>query len=351
MIKYSKEKITVPYNEFMKIFFVCTSDIEYIKENKKFPFRATIKIDTDINVLFLVKEDYITKSLKEKSEEIKKVEPVDRFNYIIANIIKPKIIFERQSYLLYCILFDYFSNNQDKLDNGYLIISFKEIHQLYRNKTLKHFGAIDSNTLESYKNGLEDLHEKEIFISLQKSQNNEKEKSKKYIKEFNKPCINQNLIDYEFVKNDKDQIVSVKYRLGDFGKLMLESGRMASNIPIELIRLPYKEINKFYLGMYIGKLIFINKRTSVSKSVSVKCILNNIMSFNIDGTKKGITKCEEIKTAIQKTKLISKFEEQLRAVLKEFKTKEIVKEFEINVDKITAKNFDKENSKITIFFK
>lgn len=240
MIKYSKEKITVPYNEFMKIFFVCTSDIERIKENKKFPFRATLKIDKDIDVWFLVKEDYVTKIVMEKSEEIKKVEQDNRLNYIIENSIKPKIIFERQSYLLYCILFDYFSNNQDKLDNGYLIISFKEIHQLYRSKTLKQFGIIDSNTIESYKNGLEDLNQKEILISLVKSQNNEKDYSKRYIKNFYKPSIYQNLIDYEFIKNDKDQIVSVKYTLGDFGKLILESGRMATNIPIELMRISYK---------------------------------------------------------------------------------------------------------------
>lgn len=103
--------------------------------------------------------------------------------------------------------------------------------------------------------------------------------------------------------------------------------------------------------MYIGKLIFINQKSSVSKSVSIKCILNNIMSFNTDGTKKGITKYEEIKTAIQKTKLIKNFEIQLRDVLDKFEKKEIIKEYEINVDKITAKNFDKENTRATIFFK
>lgn len=350
-IQELRYKILVPHNEFMKLFLVSKSDIDKNNSDSNILIRAKVKIGRDLEVEFRVTKDEIDKRV-DMLKEIQEIEDInDRNQYLIRKLVDEYILFDRQSYLLYCILFDYYVNNKDIVDeDNSIIISVKQIHQLYREKTLKYYGKIDSTTLEAYEKGFEDLRKKTIFINLQKSIDNSEKNKKKYIKKFPKMYIYQNLIDYQPIKNSKKKIVSIKYTLGELGKLILESDRMSTNMPIELIRVPYKEISKFYLGMYISKMYFMNRIKGNNKSISIKCILENIMCFNTNGSPKGINKHQEITQAKQKTKLIRNFEGQLRAVLYLFEKEKIIKKYELSVDKITGRNFDKASTQLTIYF-
>lgn len=310
---FGKQKIVVLHNEFMQIFCVTNNEIQ-----NDFVAKKKIYQDSDFKV-----------EIRGEQENI---------------------IFERQSYMLYCILFDYYINNQEKLDKGYLIISFKEIHKLYRGKEFNCFGKIDIDTLNSYQAGIKDLYNKKIRMILDEIKIKEKRKyAKVYISDFPKKSIEQRLVEYELIRNDKNEVVSVKYKLGDFGELMLKSKRMSSILPIELLQVSYKEMAMFYIGMYIAKLIYIaKKKKEKKKSVRVKTLLTNIMCFSSNGSKKGITKYEEIKQAKQKNGLMKNFEEQLRAVLYCFVKNEIIYQGIITVDKLTAKNYELDSTEIVL---
>lgn len=362
---YCKSKITVLLNEFMQIFCIDSSKIV----NTSTGWRASKKIykDSDLTADLILEKETLLDVLKNR-----KMMEEENKNEYYNKAITECMMFSRQSYLMYIILFDYYKSNEEKIDNeGNLVITFKEIHQLYRNKTLDKFRRIHEDTMKSYIAGLEDLHRKRISINLnivKKQKEVGKEKLKKrYIKDFPISNIEQNLIEYELIKDDRKEIVSVKYKLGAFGKLMLASKKMSMMLPIELIQLNYKEITKFYIGMYLLKLIYMSrKQKETYKSVNIKHILENIMCFNLDGSSKGINKYQEIKNAEQKTKLIDTFEKQLRYVLdlfadkedeteNEYKGKEdedkqtgIIKDYEITVDKITSKNYDWESTVVKI---
>lgn len=354
---YCKNKVVVLHNEFMEMF--CIDRSEIIRTSTGWSASKKIYKDSDLTVDLTLDEGTAAQIIKKRKIETTKEN--------VNKIIEELIMFSRQSYLMYIILFDYYKSNEEKIDNeGYLVITLKEIHQMYRNKTLDKFRRIHQDTMDSYLNGLEDLHIKKIKINLgtikTKKEIGKEKLKKRYIKDFPENVIDQNLIEYELIPNEKKESVSVKYKLGEFGKLMRNSKKMSSILPIELIQLNYKEISKFYIGMYISRLIYMSRKQKENyKSVSIKHILENIMCFNLDGSSKGINKYQEIKNAPQKTKLINTFVEQLKYVLDLFTRKEddkkkeeitekskeiednenkIIKDYEISVDKITSKNYD-----------
>ena len=326
-IKNAKEKITVPHNEFIEMFNVSNSDIK--EGNKNVPFKAVLQIGSSKlrkNVTFRVLEQQISKE---------------------------SILFSRQGFLLYTILFDYYAVNQEKLDNdGYLTIKFREIHGDYRNKSYNRFGQIEEETLNSYIDGLEDLH-KDININLKGVKEYEK-------REFPR-IIQQNLIEYELIKNKKGVGVAVRYKLGDFGCFLMKSKRMSDKLPIELIQVSYKEIENFFIGMYLVRIIFVdeNKKRKKDrkakniepKSISIKSILTNVMCFNRDGSKKGINKFQEIGQASQKTRLLQNFERHLKYVLDLLKDNEVIKDYDFTVDRLTAKNYSLKSTQIIIDYK
>ena len=327
-IKNAKEKITVPHNEFIEMFNVSNSDIK--EGNKNVPFKAVLQIGSSKlrkNVTFRVLEQQISKE---------------------------SILFSRQGFLLYTILFDYYAVNQEKLDNdGYLTIKFREIHGDYRNKSYNRFGQIEEETLNSYMEGLEDLHQKEINIDLKGV--------KEYQRDEISKSIHQNLIEYELIKNKKGVGVAVRYKLGDFGCFLMKSKRMSDKLPIELIQVSYKEIENFFIGMYLVRIIFVdeNKKRKKDrkakniepKSISIKSILTNVMCFNRDGSKKGINKFQEIGQASQKTRLLQNFERHLKYVLDLLKDNEVIKDYDFTVDRLTAKNYSLKSTQIIIDYK
>lgn len=261
---------------------------------------------------------------------------------------KKNFLFSRQDFLLYTILFDYYVRNQDNLCDDKLEISFRKIHVDYRNKKIGRYGEINKEILNSYIDGLEDLHKKKIKMV---------EKNRKISAEN---CyIDQNLIEYEIVKNKNNFPIAIRYSLGKLGKLILQSKRFSKKLPVELIQISYKEMSIFFIGVYLARIIYIDKyakmrkkksKKEMQKAINVKTIMKNIMSFNTDGSKKGLNKYQEIEKAKQKTRLLNNFDKYLRIVLNSFKDKGIIEDYKITVKKISTKNYFLENTKIIIIY-
>ncbi len=309
-----RKKITVVHNEFIEMFNVSNSDIK-VQERNTTIIEATKKIDKN--------------GIKNVCFKVEREKEVNGNQKIMANVDCTDILFLRQSFLLYTFLFDYYVTNQEDLDDdGYLVITFNEIHREYRNKPYNAFGQIDKDTFNSYIKGFQDLHKKKIEINLRKC------KGKRY-KKFSPNVIRQNLIEYEIIKNK-----AIRYSLGDLGRFLFETKRMSSKLPIELVQVFYDQIDEFFIGMYLTRIIYIErKKKENEKGISIKSILKQIMCFNRRKLPKGINKYQEIKQAPQKTKLLKNFQKYLEYVLILLKDNKVIKGYDFTVDKLTAKNY------------
>lgn len=233
--------------------------------------------------------------------------------------------------------------------NGDIVITIKEIHQKYRNKTLKKFSQIDEKTVESYIKAIKALSKKKVTV------NTEACKDKiRYIKRYEITCNIDTMLHYTAIlSEDRTKLVSIKYNLGNFGKLLLASKRMTSQFPVELLECSYKEITKIFIGLYISKILFINKKKKKSEkgiTISALAILRNIVFYDTNGNNTSKTLLERLEEKEkQNYSLLKSFENSLIKVLELYKKHNYIKDYE--VDKITGKNYKSKATKVKLVLK
>lgn len=348
-IKYENYNVVVPTNEFFQLFLLKLSDYRIptfsrnaiIMEGKKnIDDKAKIQIITEFSQF--IKNEKTRETILSAGAEIIKYEKISKY-------LKEIALFSREELIMYLILFNHYVENIDNVDEkGNVVITFKEIHLKYRNKTLKKYSQIDEKTLESYKKAILRLGKKKVGISVETCQSNIR-----YLKKNNITSFIDEMLHYVEIKRvNTDKTISIKYNLGKFGKMLITSKRMTSKFPVELLEKPYKQIAQVFIGIYLSKMIFINKRKNKNRNgiaLSIPSILRNIIFYDINGKNMGITLFERLENKeCQNYALIRTFDKQLIEVLELYKKYGYIKQY--SKVPITGTNYKVKSTKVQITF-
>lgn len=328
--EYFSALITSSFKDFS--FKISHDDIIYsiernVKETSNIKMRFSIKnYMASINKL----EEY-QKIFKKYIENGKILE--------ITKYFKEFAFFSREELVVYVALYDFFIENEDKIDNGFLTISLKELHCKYRNATLKRFNKIDEDTLKVYLKAFQKLSSKQINFSIDEKEN------------FYKCIINQPLLNYQLIKNKSGYVTAIKYSLGSFGEYLKFRKRNCGLLPISILHLSLNQTLALEIGLYIVRIIFMKRKSSLARkkgfSMSIKKVLENIMFFDQKGKVTGLTYYEKLlNNKKSNTKILGTFDKKLRYVLEELKKYESISDYEIFQKTFSNKELIKKYTKI-----
>ena len=348
-LKYINTNATISTNEFMQLFLLSINDYKppslcrdkvILYAEKNIDGKCNIRIDWELLHLM---PDNIKKLILANENNI--------LNYpVVKMYISELSVFTREEIMMYLILFNHYVENKDQLDeNGNIVISIKEIHCKYRNKSLKMYSQIDKSTLKTYGRAIRLLSEKSISV------NTEACKDKvSYIRKYEIPSFTDKLLNYVAIKNEEGtKLLAIKYNLGKFGNLLITSKRMTSKFPVELLEKPYKQIGQVFIGLYISKMLYINRnkrKFDGTLVLSIPTILNNIMYYDNKGKNTSQTLLKRLNNKNkQNYRLVKNFEISIKEVLELYKKHHFIQDYEI--DDITVANYKLKSTKVKIIVK
>ena len=131
------------------------------------------------------------------------------------------------------------------------------------------------------------------------------------------------------------------------------SKRFSDILPIDIIRLPYKQISVLYIGLYLSRLIFINRRKKKTQfNVTIKSIMNNIMLHKVNGDNTGITLLSKLQQSIpNKYSYICNFRNHLEMVLRMLTENKSIASYEVlplEIKDMNISNYEKLKLQIDI---
>lgn len=349
-IKYQNENVIVPTNEFMQMFFISSRD--YKQPNfgaKEIIYSAEKNIDGKCNIR--ISWDLVSTfpNVHMQNTILENKDKSLSFP-IVRERLRQMSTFSREEIIMYLILFNHYVENIDHIDeDGNIVITMKEIHCKYRNKTLKMYSQIDNSTYKSYTQAIKLLSLKKISVDTYQARD-----KIAYIRKNDIPSFTDYII-YRtpIMSKDGKKLVAIKYNLGKFGKLILTSKRMTSAFPVELLEKTYKEVGQVLIGLYISKILYINrnkKKTDNVIIISVPSILKNIVYYDRQGKNTSKTLLERLNNKEkQKYRLVKNFEENLHTVLKLYQKHGFIKEYQ--VDSIAVANYNSKATKVKIVVK
>lgn len=349
-VKYVNNNALISTNEFMQLFFLNFNDYltpRFLRDRVLFEAKKNIDNKYSINLswnLFSFIRDtnwqqvIVNNGIKSLNASA------------INNIVKNYAVFSREEIIMYLILFNHYVENAEHLDeNGNIVISIKEIHCKYRNKSLKMYSQIDESTLKTYFKSIKLLSEKAVSI------NTEAYKNKiPYIRKNEIPSFFDKIINYTSIRDKTGaKLLGIKYNLGKFGDFLIASKRMTSKFPVELLERPYKQIGQVFMGIYISKMLYINthkRKFTGTLTLSIPTILNNIIYFDKNGINTGKTLFQRLNdNTKQNYRQVKNFENSLKIVLELYKKHFYIQNYEL--DNISVANYKSKNTKLKIIVK
>lgn len=259
-----KSYLTIPTNGHLWAIVtanITNLQIRYLKDDIKFKIKIPIK-KSDLTIRFHLKDYILKNGVTEERYSNFLLEQLKKDNCVtLKNNFSKKLLFSRAETFLYIILYDYFLENIDKLDNNYLVISLKDIHCMYRNNTLKRFNKIDQKTVDSYLEALKNLSTKNI---------------KFYVNEqlgFEKSYINQPLISYEKINNSSNYTTAIKYSLGSFGNYLNFTKRNCGLLPPTILHKGFNQVSSLNIALYLCRIVFMKRKSSQAKKTDLVLVL------------------------------------------------------------------------------
>lgn len=281
------------------------------------------------NLIIMIRNEDFQKLVMEKYMAEKKPEEMtDNVKRTMCEqILYYGSIFSAQDIIIYRILLSHYINTQV---NGYATITVDEIHNVYRGKAFMYKPGkekYDKETLLAYHKSLNKLSNIEILIQFGES----KRKSfKHYIYDgkynfFHKMLILKDEKALKDILNNK-----IEYSLGEFGKYIMDSKQYGQVTPSELYKVRFNQIDTFNMGMYITRMIFLNRRGRTSLSIYVSTLLSRINKYDRKGITTSYTYLEYIsslKDSVKRNKKIKYINKQLDYILDLLVKEEKIKKY------------------------
>lgn len=237
-----------------------------------------------------------------------------------ASFIEDNSLFTTHELILLIILFDF------KLKYPDNSISLSYIHQRYRNKRIGKTYVMSKADLDAYKIALNGLQTKMIMLKT----NNTRYRFHQDHKEIN----NQSIFDITEINSKSNGDLIFKYSFKEYGEIISKSRRYSNMLPIDILRIPYKQIMKLYIALYISRLIFINrKKKKLEFTITIDSIMKNIRIHNVKGEDVGINLYQLVNSQdIRKYSKSKLFNIYLNEVLEMIKLKEEIHDYRLSTE-------------------
>ena len=234
---------------------------------------------------------------------------------IMRAILSKCLFFTSHDICIYRILLSHYINYQV---NGVASISLDIIHLKYRNKDFLRKGneKYDAQTLKVYTECIHKL--KTLRLVIQFSNSNLKS-FKSFIRNdvvfFNQPFIKimNESITLEELKNGAE----IEYSLGRFGDYLVQSRQYGQILPSEVFELRFNQINTLNIAIYLGKLVFINRKYKKTYKISVYTLLTRFNKYDKNGFSTSTSYMDYLikLTPTKRTKKVQLINEQINYVL------------------------------------
>lgn len=237
--------------------------------------------------------------------------------------------------------------------NGVASISLDTIHLEYRNKDFLRSDdeKYDSQTLSVY---IECIHKLRTLQLVIQFGNSNLKSFKSFVRNnisfFNQPLVqlmNEN-ITVEELKNGAE----IQYSLGRFDDYLVQSRQYGQILPAEVFGLRFNQINTFNIAVYLGKLVFINRKYKKTYKVSVSTLLTRFNKYAKNGYSTSINYLDYLThlDPTKRTKKVKLINEQLNYLLDLLIKNESIVKYEYN-NKFLYKYIKDEELILTIYLK
>lgn len=321
---------------------------EYISlvSNIDYKKNGTLKLMFGLNncAYRVLQEDFF-KHLNTE-EEMERLNSENVFNngkYIVSNIL-----LSSKEIMIYRLLLSHYIETSI---NGKASISIDELHLKLRQKCFKYGKEkYEKETLREYHNTFIKLSLKTIHLNF--SQCRAKVFSKyKYNNTEHIRCSLLNMsISFEELKtmNTNNRF---QYDLGEYGMFIKRGKHYNSLLPVSIYKLNFNQIDTFDMAIYIGTMIYLNKRKKQKHSIYLKSILEAINKYDKNGLPISKTYIEYISKLEPKkrVKVMEQLKHQISFIFDELVKEEKIKEYEFQ-GKWSYKYMMEKELKIKIVF-
>lgn len=256
-------------------------------------------------------------------------------------LLRNNKLFSAQEVFMLMIILDHL-----KKTNGIGVpLDFKYIHTSYRNRRLGKKQSVPKPDYKNYVRALNRLNKKWISLKIKNAR-------KRYHINNSSGLNYKKLININYTEGIMGNI-TFDYSLGELGNILLVSKRFSDILPIDVIRLSYKQISVLYIALYLSRLVFINRRKKKAEfNVTIKSIMQNIMLHKVNGDNTGMTLLSKLEQNIpNKYSYINNFKKHLEMVLKMLVDNKNIKSYELiplNIKDMNITNFEKCKLQINI---
>ncbi len=193
-----------------------------------------------------------------------------------VELTKNSSMFTVHELFLLAILIDYRLKNPEPETP----IALSYIHKRYRGKRIGKTRVMSESDLNAYVEALNGLQMKKVNLYIGKT------RSKYHLS--NKEVRYGRLFTITSISRMENGDYVFTYDLGNYGEILSLSKRYSDMVPIDIIKIPYKQNIKLYIAMYISRLIFINKRMGKKEfTVTTESIMKRIRIHDKDGNDMG----------------------------------------------------------------
>ena len=205
-------------------------------------------------------------------------------------------------------------------------ISLSYIHKKFRGKRTGKTEVMSKSDLDAYIRALNGLQRKRINLKT----GNTRPRYHQNHKEIN----NGRIFKIMNISGKENGDLTFEYTLGNYGEIIYQCKRYSDMLPISILRIPYKQVMKLYIAMYISRLVFINRRKGKRDFViTIESIMKNVRIHNADGTDAGKNLYELMNNKdLSKYSKLKLFNTYLHDVLEMLKLKGSIYDYDMSLE-------------------
>lgn len=268
---------------------------------------------------------------------------------VTEEFISSLILLSSKEIIIYRILLDNYIRNSEE---GNAIISIDQLHHELRQKCFK-YGSdkYDETTIKEYYTALIKLSLKNILVNFV----NCKAKAFEQYNKRGKTSFYDSFLHLGVTYDELKKMPTskeFKYSLGEFGKYLKNNRHYNSFLSSSIYHLNFNQIDTFNIAIYIGTIIYLNRKNKSKHSIYVRSILEAINKYNKNGLTMNKTYLEYIMEldSKKKVKAMNQLKKQIAFIFDELLNEDKIEKYTYS-GKWTYKYILEKELKIDIVFK